>query len=62
MISTHTLSNGLRIAVDEMPELKTASIVVRVNAGTRNEKEEENGENKEKDREKRQESALLIDR
>ena len=43
MITTHTLSNGLRIAVDEMPELKTASIIVRVNAGTRNEKEEENG-------------------
>ena len=46
MISTHTLSNGLRIAVDEMPELKTASIIVRVNAGARNEKEEENGEKK----------------
>ena len=43
MITTHTLSNGLRIAVDEMPELKTASIIVRVNTGTRNEKEEENG-------------------
>ena len=43
MITTHTLSNGLRVAVDEMPELKTASIIVRVNAGTRNEKEEENG-------------------
>ena len=43
MISTHTLGNGLRIAVDEMPEFKTASIIVRVNAGTRNEKEEENG-------------------
>ncbi len=43
MITTHTLSNGLRIAVDEMPEIKTASIIVQVNAGTRNEKEEENG-------------------
>ena len=43
MINTHTLSNGLRIAVDEMPEIKTASIIVRVDAGTRHEKEEENG-------------------
>ena len=43
MISTHTLGNGLRIAVDEMPELETASIILRVNVGTRYEKEEENG-------------------
>ena len=43
MINTHTLSNGLRIAVDEMPEINTASVIVRVDAGTRHEKEEENG-------------------
>ena len=43
MIATHTLSNGLRVAVEEMPEIKTASIGVWVNVGARFEKEEENG-------------------
>ncbi len=43
MITSHTLSNGLRVAVEEMPEIKTASIGVWVNVGARYEKEEENG-------------------
>ena len=42
-IHFHSLSNGLRVAVEEMPEIRTASIGVWVNVGARYEKREENG-------------------
>ena len=42
-IHFHSLSNGLRVAVEEMPEIKTASIGVWVNVGARYEEKEENG-------------------
>ena len=42
MIHFHSLSNGLRVAVEEMPEIRTASIGVWVNVGARYEKREEN--------------------
>ena len=42
-IFTHSLSNGLRVAVEETPNFKTASIGVWINVGTRFESKAENG-------------------
>ncbi len=42
-IRTHTLPNGFRIATEEMPGLKSASVGVWVMAGARNERVEQNG-------------------
>ena len=42
-VKVTTLSNGLRVAVDEMPEVKSASLGIWVACGTRHESAELNG-------------------
>ncbi|SHJ14130.1 M16 family metallopeptidase [Wenxinia saemankumensis] len=42
-VRLHTLPNGLRIATEDMPGLKSASIGIWVTAGGRHERPEENG-------------------
>ena len=42
-VRTHTLPNGFRIATEEMPSLKSASIGVWVQAGGRHERSDQNG-------------------
>jgi len=42
-VETHVLPNGLRIAVEPMPGLRSASIGVFLTAGGRHERVEQNG-------------------
>lgn len=42
-VFTHYLKNGFRIAVEEIPEYKTATIGIWVNVGSRSEERAENG-------------------
>ena len=42
-VKVTTLANGLRIAVDEMPEVESASLGIWVACGTRHESAELNG-------------------
>lgn len=42
-VQMHTLSNGFRIVIEQMPGLKSASIGIWVTAGGRNERAEQNG-------------------
>lgn len=42
-VQTHTLSNGFRIATEQMPSMKSASIGIWVEAGGRHERAEQNG-------------------
>lgn len=43
MTMINTLSNGLRVAVDEMKDVETVSVGVFVNTGSRNETVKING-------------------
>ena len=42
-VKVSTLANGLRVAVDEMPEVESASLGIWVQCGTRHESAELNG-------------------
>ena len=42
-VKVTTLDNGLRVAVDEMPEVESASLGIWVACGTRHESAELNG-------------------
>ncbi|WP_373354226.1 M16 family metallopeptidase [Pseudoroseicyclus sp. CXY001] len=42
-VQVHTLSNGLRVATEKMPSMRSAAIGIWVQAGGRHEREEQNG-------------------
>ena len=42
-VETHTLANGVRLAVEPMPGLRSASVGIFLSAGGRHERAEQNG-------------------